>query len=368
MSDFSYYTLLSDLVLNVIGIVLGIWLFARAADNRLKIFWGLGVAICSLSMFIDNIQWLDRYLADVGLDERSSLLVFPRMIRWFLFAHVLSMFPIASLRPGWLKPVRIVIFALPLILSSLICMCYIWFDGELTEVYTWKELVDNLDKIDIQVRLGYFILSVLFPTIYFLIPFMGKWITLRRHATAGMYLYVSSLFLLLVLYILFITSSTDTIFTFYGFIVTFLPNILTLFYIYRENPLSAPNIGEFKQEIDESVSSQVYQVSKEMEKLMKAETPFIDSQYSIRQLANDLDSKHHIVVKAIEYNGFVGFSEYMNHLRTELFKELAHSFPNMLAKELLFRCGFSSKSNLYRNCKHNEDMSALEYAEKYLMK
>lgn len=368
MSEFSYYTLLSDLILNLLGIVLGVWLLAKAADNRLKIFWGIGIIVCSLSMFIDNLQWLNRYLSDFGLDERSDLFVFPRMMKWFFFAHILSMFPIASLRPGWLRPWRIIMFALPFLLPTLICLCYIWFNGQMTAVATWKEVIANLDKTDIQMRLGYFVLSVVSPTICFLIPFMGGWINLRRHSTTGMYLYISSLFLLLVLYILFITGTTDVIFTIYGFIVTFLPNVLTAFYIYRENPISAPNEGDIVQEQEVSVSLQVYRLSMEMREWMQAETPFIDSDYSIKQLAKDLRSEQRLVVKAIEYNGFVGFKEYMNHLRVELLKDLAKSFPDMLAKDLLFRCGFPSKSELYRYCKGKENMSASEYAGKYLMK
>ena len=45
------------------------------------------------------------------------------------------------------------------------------------------------------------------------------------------------------------------------------------------------------------------------------------------------------------------------HLRTEYFKQLAAAMPGVSVKELMFRCGFTSRSSFYRLFAGQENMS-----------
>ena len=370
MSDDSYIMLLIDIGMNIIGIILGILLMRQAKDNRLKMIWGIMVALCSVNMLADNIGWIYRYIEQVKMDERVSLLIFSRMLKWFFFAHILSLFPIASLRPGWLTPWRTVRFSLPFILSSLVCLCYIQFNGYMTPVYTFSDIFRHIDNIDVQLRFGYFILSVIFPGVYFLIPFMGKWITLKRRLTLEMYLYITGTFMTLLLYVLFIVGTTDTIFTIYGFVVTFLPNMFSALYLYSENPLSSPRESSEITSNDENqyqevtVAPTIYKLHLKMTDLIKSQTPFVTPEYSLEQFARDMEAPQHLLAQAIRYSGFSGFSEYINYQRIEYFKKLALTTPNASIKELMFSSGFTSRSSFYRRFAEKEKMSPTEYLEK----
>lgn len=372
MSNFSFYMLIIDLLMNIIGIALGTILSFKAQGNRLKLLWGLAVAICSISMLIDNLGWVERFTFNFGLDERSSLLIFDRMLKWYFFAHLISLYPIASLRPGWLTSLRITMLSLPLLFTSLVCICYIWFNGHTTAIYTIQEVFNNLDKTDIQVRVCYFFISIILPTVYFLIPFMGKWITLKRKLTFGMYLYILGSFVTLILYILFITSTTDTIFTFYAFIVTFLPNVFTIVYLFNESPLSSPRALQdiTQQEENEyqqtTISPVIYKLNLKMKEFIEKETVFINPEYTILQLANDLNTNKRNITKTIQYSGYAGFNEYINYMRVDYFKKLAFSSPEKSIKELMFLCGFTSRSSFYRYFAEKEKMSPKEYIEKHL--
>lgn len=370
MSGYSYIMLLIDISMNLIGIVLGILLIRQAKDNRLKMIWGVMVAICSINMLADNIGWIYRYTVQVKLDERVSLLIFSRMLKWFFFAHILSLFPIASLRPGWLTPLRTLIFSLPLIFCSLICLCYIWFNGYITPVYTLTDIFKNIGHLDIQIRSACFILSVVFPGIYFLIPFMGKWITLKRRLTLAMYLYIAGTFTTMLLYILFVIGTTDTIFTIYGFIVTFLPNVFSALYLFSENPLSSPRESSDISPNDENqyqeatIAPAIYRLHLKMTGLMRAQTPFTNPEYNLETLSRDLEAPQYLLTKAIQYSGFSGFNEYINHQRLEYFKKLALKLPQASIKELMFSSGFTSRSSFYRRFAEKEKMSPTEYLGK----
>ena len=370
MPDISFCILIIIVVLNLVGIVFSTVLISRAQDNRIKLLWGAIVLVCSLSMLVDNLEWLGRFIHNYGLGERNYLLIFPRMLKWYSFIHIFSLVPIISLRPGWLNPLRFITLSLPFIFSTLVCLCYICFDGKITPVYSFGGILDNLGILDVQIRAGYFILSMTTPMIYFFVPFAGTWLISKRKPTTMMYFYISSFFLLMVSYLLFILKANDMIFTYYAFLVTFIPDIFTFLYIYKEDPLSYPRVeAEFTQQEKEEyqetvVSPLIYGLHLRMVEVMEKQQPFTNPDYNILQLTKDLNAKRSTLIKAIQYSGFTGFSEYINHLRLEYFKAQAGLYPGMSIKELMYRCGFTSRSSFYRRFTEKEKMSPTEYLEK----
>lgn len=372
MINFSFFMLNTDIVFNLLSIVLCALLLFRAKDDKLKIAWGILVAICSASMLFDNLQWWERFEGSWGLDERAHLLVLDRMLRWYLFVHLISLFPLASLRPGWLTPFRFTVFSLPLICSSLMCLCYLWFNGNITTLLSLHDVFQNIGKLDVQIRIGYFIISIIIPSIYLLIPFMGKWITLKRKLNVGMYIYIFGSFVSVISYILFAIGTTDLVFDIYAFLVTFIPALITFLYLRKENPFSSPKpLSEIELNIENppatelnAVSPIVYRLSLQMNEFMQTSTPFSNPDYKLRQMAVDLNTNQSQLLKAIQYAGYTGFSEYINCQRLEYFKRIAAGSPGASIKEMMFKCGFTSRSSFYRRFAEKENMSPKEYIEK----
>ena len=79
---------------------------------------------------------------------------------------------------------------------------------------------------------------------------------------------------------------------------------------------------------------------------------YTDKEYTIRQLAEALNKKERAVSQAIKSGGFTGFREYINYLRLEHFKQLASTHSDKNIKELMYLCGFTSRTTFYRIFKH----------------
>lgn len=159
-------------------------------------------------------------------------------------------------------------------------------------------------------------------------------------------------------------------FNVFGYIVILPTILLNVLYLRNENPLSLPPqpVEELKTEEIEAireiaVSPVVLDVSSRMQRLMKQNIPFINPEYSLEDLLNDLDTNEHRFNKALHYEGFSGFRDYINFYRLQYFKEQAQLQRDLSVKELMFLSGFTSRSSFYRYFANVEKMSPSEYME-----
>lgn len=98
----------------------------------------------------------------------------------------------------------------------------------------------------------------------------------------------------------------------------------------NENPLSLPPQPVEELEMEEieaireiAVSPVVFELSNQMQSLMKHSKPFTNPQYSLQEFLNDLNTNENRLNKALHYDGFSGFRDYINFYRLQYFKEQA---------------------------------------------
>lgn len=365
----SYYLLIFEIILDVTALVLGIILICRERDNHLRMIWGFMTGFLALFMLNDNFHWL--FLAENNWGELPVyLLSLLRMLKWYALAHIFSLFPLASLRPGWLTSLRLIIFCFPLLIVGVIALCYIWFNGHITPIHSVRGIFFHIGKLDVQLRLAVFFISLVNPLLYLAIPFMGKWAVARRRLTSRMYLYLICGTVSCLMYVFFTLKTSSWVFDLYGYVVIAPSIIFSLMYLRDEDPLSSPFSSNEKVPNDGTLAGQpvvslaVYKLFLQMEEFMKKEKPFVVSDYSIHDLTASLDSRQSLVIRAIQYAGFSGFREYVSFLRLNYFKQLAMDSPYFSVKELMFRSGFSSRSSFYRYFTEQEKMSPKEFIDR----
>ena len=105
-----------------------------------------------------------------------------------------------------------------------------------------------------------------------------------------------------------------------------------------DGPLPAENTGMRLQNLFNRI-----------EETLKRDNLFTDKDYSLKNLARDMDEREAVLSEAIKAAGFTSFREYLCDLRLEYFKRQAENRPGKYVKELIFECGFTSRSTFYRN-------------------
>ncbi|MCD8166213.1 MAG: hypothetical protein LUE93_08885 [Bacteroides sp.] len=194
-----YYHLTIELIIDILAVCLGISLIIKPSDNLPKFYWGVIAASIGLMFTWENVGWLLVRNAD-PLYEYTDILNIEKMLKWFALASIISLYPLASLRPGLLNRFRLLLYLLPTLIITTIGICYMAFNGNITEISSIDQVYINIDQFDIQLRLTIFAFTVIIPLLYFICPVI-KQKTYRR-ITSMMYIFIGFLFLLLAIYML----------------------------------------------------------------------------------------------------------------------------------------------------------------------
>lgn len=365
-----------ELMLDVVGIVTGIIVLKRSADNRLQRSWGtLTVSLSSL-LFFDNVFWI--YLFNQGVEVMPRFTELPmnhlslwHVVRVIVFFQFFSLFPIASLKPGWMKLSRVINLSIPIILIVCIACCYQFFNGHFTELNSFKDIWLNIGKQDVMVRFVLFVVSVITPSINFLFPYLKKWIPIRRKQSRAMTIYMVCFGMIMSGYIWLMLGTSGFCFNLFGYLVIVPCVYLNVLYILEANPLALPPLPvedmkteEFEAIQEIEVSPVVLELATRLQVYMKESKVFTNSQYALQDLLADMDTNENRLNKALHYDGFSGFRDYINYLRLQYFKEQAALQKKLTVKELMFMSGFTSRSSFYRLFASIEKMSPSEYLDK----
>ena len=366
-----------ELLLDIVGLVLGILVYSRSSDNNgLTKAWGVLAITLSLLLLCDNLEWM--WIFSRGGEETiprftevpMNHLSIWHIVRVIVFFQFFSIFPIASLKPGWMTFSRVVSLCIPILLITCIACCYEFFNGHYTTLKSFASIRENIGEQDVRVRLMLFIINVITPSVNFLFPYMRRWIPVRRKQSKAMSIYMMCFAIIMSGYIWLMLGTSGLCFNVFGYIVILPVLFLNILYLRNENPLSLPPQPVEELEMEEieaireiAVSPVVLELSNQMQSLMKHSKSFTNPLYSLQDFLNDLNTNENRLNKALHYDGFSGFRDYINFYRLQYFKEQAQLKRELTVKELMFLSGFTSRSSFYRYFASVEKMSPSEYME-----
>ena len=372
----SVIMLFIELLLDIVGLLTGGSIWKRSSERGIQRAWGMLATTLSLLLLCDNIECM--WLFSRGVEDIPRFVEVPmdhlsiwHIVRVIFFFQLFSLFPIASLQPGWMSLTRIVNYCIPILLIVCIACCYQLFNGHYTLLKSFADIWRNLGEQDVIVRLILFVISVLTPSLNFLLPYLKRWIPVRRKQSRGMYIYMGCFGLIMSGYIWLMLGTSGLCFNLFGYFVI-LPTIcLNVLYLRNDNPLSLPPLPAddlSPKEIDAikeiEVSAVVLELSEKLQVLMKERTPVTNPQYSLQDILTDVGTNEHRFNKALRYNGFSGFRDYINFNRLQYFKEQATLRKDLTVKELMFMSGFTSRSSFYRYFASIEKISPSEYIDR----
>lgn len=376
--------LIIELLIDLIAIGLGITLMFRAKDNYPRLYWGVIVAFIGVIIAWENIGWIS-IVKENPQYEFTDLLNIEKMLKWYLLASLISLFPIASLRPGYLNHIRIMAFMLPSILVITVGICYLCFNGDITQVYSMTQLFSNIGHFDVKLRIVIFLFSIVTPLMNFLYPVVK--LEAYRKINKQMYLFVCFMFLLLGIYIYFTLDINAVVFNALGIIVVNFGIFFSILYLRSENPFSVRVENESKRPSSNSIQKRESEIAKdkpttddisleidtrvhpffyEIDAYLKNHKCFTTDKYCIDDLSKTFSVKDSVISAAVKSCGYTNFKEYLNLLRMDYFKQLATKNPKQTIKELMNNSGFTSRTTFYRIFKDQYGLSPTEFIDNQL--
>lgn len=350
-----------ELFFDLLACALGVVLMCRAGDNYPKFYWGIIATCIGLVFMWENIGWLI-IVSDTPEFRFTDLLNIEKMLKWYLVASVVSLFPTASLLPGYLTPFKILSFLLPPVLLTTVGVCYLAFNGQITPLFAFPDLFTYSSRLDVSLRIVLFVCSVITPVFFCFYPLLHR--KAYRRINGMMYFFIGFMCLFVFIYCLFTLFINEFVFNLFGATAIIFAVFFSVQYLRKENPFSN-HVFQTVQPSGDGDVSVPFPLFYKIDTFLKSSKAYTSSDYDLRILSEALQVKEAQLSLAVKSAGFSSFREYLNDLRLLHFRQLVEARENKNIKELIFLSGFNSRSTFYRNFSDKYGVSPKQFVELY---
>ncbi|TKG95583.1 helix-turn-helix domain-containing protein [Puteibacter caeruleilacunae] len=94
---------------------------------------------------------------------------------------------------------------------------------------------------------------------------------------------------------------------------------------------------------------------------MKENQPYLDQEFSLKQLAENMDIKESVATELLNMHIGIRFQDFTNQYRIEEAKRLLLEDMEMNAEQIGYQCGFNSRSAFYRSFKKFTGITPLQF-------
>ncbi|MDD2612346.1 MAG: AraC family transcriptional regulator [Bacteroidales bacterium] len=352
----------------LICLLASLLLFSRRKDGERS----RTILACIILFSVSN--YITRFIA-LSNGEVPELVVSVRMLLLAIFMVTsYIMYPIEVISPGWLNFKRIVKLYLPLLALLGIYLITTWTGVKYTSYESLLEMLPHAGHFDVWFRLV-LCLFIFMPVLFiFFIPY-----TRRYNNTDRVWIrkYVITLSINCLVYILMLAFDKSAIIR----IIYYYVSVgCSLFIAYMELfvRLIGKSVATEKEEeeenemavettepsllYDESVVKTRNEILIEnLDAYMKRTCAWRNPDLSLNALAFALCTNRTTLTQAIQENGYVNYTVYINRLRINDFVHQIESNQSINIQEAFFDAGFRSRTTALRHFRQITGMTPSEY-------
>jgi AraC-like DNA-binding protein len=339
----------------LVCLLASVLLFSRRKDGeRSRI-------ILAVIVFFSVVNYIPRFISLSNGIEPDVIVSVPLMLVGIFMILSYLLYPIEVISPGWLKPRRVFILFLPLMIFVLIYIFSLWAGVTYTEHKSLMEMFPLSDRFEIWFRLfiiAFIIMTV--PIIYF-IPYSGKYNNTDR---IWIRKYELTLSINIIAYLLVLTVDNIIIHTSYYYIsvgcslyIVYMELFVRL--INKRVPIEAD--VQFPQSNKPALKSRNELLLENLDTYMQETSAWRNPDLTLGALASALCTNRTTLAKVIQEGGYTNYTLYINNLRVNDFIKSVTSNSSVNFQEAFFDAGFRSRATALRHFRQLTGMIPSEY-------
>ncbi|MBR5906300.1 MAG: AraC family transcriptional regulator [Bacteroidales bacterium] len=332
---------------------------SRDRSRRLLAFGSLMSGLLAALALMGNVS--------AGESNTAVPMLHPYIGYIYLTMHIImTLYPISVVRPDWLTTRRSFFLFLP---TAVFAIAFICFTGHWTPLYTFEQLVENIAKPDVIVRLASLLIMLPYCLILFFLPYN------YRQSSASFRWILNYSFGLLVLCIVHITLML----TYYTPLMIALPILATVFYAFSteyelEDRLLPANLPEPVAEPVSAVEpAAAIETAASVEpaneaglwsrvcQIMDTEEAWRDPDLSLIELTHRCATNVTYLNRIIREETGGGFKEMLNRKRIGSVVAQLQENPKTDIQDAFFNAGYRSRITAWRNFKDIVGVTPTEF-------
>lgn len=323
-----------DFSLSLLSLAGGIFFIVKYHKEKFRKWWGVLMLIAGIVIAIEGV--MAYYNSESFFHSQTIPFTMHLMLEWQVIALTVGFLCVIALS-GEVSREKKVFFSIMLALSFILAGCYMYFSGELTPLYSWKEIFTKISHKDVQVKLFLFITSLISTSYMLYVPFYLR-LSKRKglRLTGWFWFYVFFAHLQPITYFFYALGSPASGVTLaigcLVFIITF-----SLALLFNKNPM-VERLSSYTEKEDKVATSIDYLTEK-----IRVNKYFLDKNMTVEKLAEKTGMFSRIIVTEYQKKGFESFSDFLNAFRLIYYKELKAMYSNVPSYLLISDSGFSSQ-------------------------
>lgn len=330
-----------------------IFLVEKRYDPYLR--WG-GVFMVIIALIIS----LEVYLAlsNIGFFYNPNTMAFSirLTLEWHIIALLTSILSITAFL-GKLTTFQKYFFPHVLIICIIIAICYHYFSGVYTPIYSFSDIINNIREKDIQVKLFLFLVSILSCSYILFVPIVRALIKKEIENTIWIKIYLTLLLPTPILY---------TLHAFVNPILGFPLVLICLIFMTIYSVILMKNPDALRGYYSTYSTKSLYDIPSkdELSKTIKTSELYLDKYITVMELAEKTKIDASVIITDYKNKGFSNLNDYLNTFRIVHFKNLAVKNPKVPITTLALESGFTSRASFYRYFESIEGYTPSEFIKR----
>ncbi len=330
-----------------------IFLLDKQSDSYTR--WG-GVYMIIIALIISLEVYLALSNTGFFFNPNTMALSIRLTLEWHVVALLASMLSIRIFL-GKITNFQKYFFPHILMICIIIAICYHYFSGVYTQIYSSLDIINNIHAKDIQVKLFLFLVSILSCSYILFVPIIRALIKKEIKNTIWIKLYLSLMLPSPILY---------TLHAFVNPILGFPLVLICLIFMTIYSVVLMKNPDALREYHSLYSTKPVIDIPSkdELSKIIKNSHLYLEKYITVTELAEKTKIDASFIITDYKNKGFSNLNDYLNTFRIVHFKNLAINNPKVPITTLALESGFTSRASFYRYFEGVEGYTPSEFIKR----